>query len=311
MRRKFIFASDFHVPFHLPQGIPLLIAFIQDFQPDIFVFGGDVVDFAIASKFVRATLKPPQLTVLQEATECDTQVVTPICQALPKDCVKIALKGNHEYRADRIVLANAKLIEDGGGAVSLPDLAGMMGYRKNGVKFIDGKAGNAHITIGPITFMHGERYGINPAKLTMEDWGGPVIFGHSHKESTWRKRSGSGRDEVSLGAGCLAMDPDYKDYTNYTRGFAAGWIDDESNEYSAEHIRLSGNENTYLYSPHGSYSAKYIGNGRGGGQWVAEGVDHLTGRPRAKEIENTVPGKERKPEFGKLQGKKKKVAHKR
>jgi hypothetical protein len=113
-----------------------------------------------------------------------------------------------------------------------------MGLHKYGIEYIDSKKGNAQFQYGKVRFQHGERYGVNPALLHLNDMGGHTIFGHTHKESHARKTFGSGTDWISLGAGCLCKPPDYRDISTQSYGFISGWIDEEEGTFDAHHQRI-------------------------------------------------------------------------
>ena len=249
MRERFVFASDFHAPNHLPQAVALVCAFLKDYKPSRVILGGDIVDFSVASSFIRLNLPAGPQTVREEAEIAVREVIEPIRKAAPHARMDY-LEGNHEIRVLRM-LASVKA-----GLEGIVELSDFLGCRKLGITYHASKGGNAWFEWGGVVFMHGDRYGINPARLTLEEWRCPVVFGHAHKESFDRRRSPNQRtDTKAWGAGCLMATPDYTDKDPWHRGFIAGWVDEETGEYDAEHISLSGPEFTELYSAYGKYHA--------------------------------------------------------
>ena len=57
--KKIITAFDIHYPFHNKKCIDILFDIIRDFQPDIFIFGGDFLDMESISYF--SNNKPKKL----------------------------------------------------------------------------------------------------------------------------------------------------------------------------------------------------------------------------------------------------------
>jgi UDP-2,3-diacylglucosamine pyrophosphatase LpxH len=262
MKRKLVFISDTQAPYHLPQAVALVCAFIKDYKPSLVVLGGDMVDFVSLSKFTKVGRYTPT-NIVDELKIYEAEVLEPIAKA-SGGCEMIHLEGNHEFRLIRYVATFAKPLED------LIDLTDILGCKKHGIKYIKSKAGNAvHKLTKHLALMHGERLGVNPAKAQYEKWGGSLVMGHSHKESTWRWKHGCGSDHVAIAAGCLCKDPDWMDIDNYTRGFVAGWFDDETGEFGLDHVRIIGRNHNEIASPWGAYKATKVHNPQDGEHWLA------------------------------------------
>lgn len=294
MDKRLVVVSDTQAPFHLPQAIALACAFSKDFKPDAFVLNGDIVDFSSISRFNKAGRFTPS-AVAQEIAITLTEVVFPMLTALgwkikaelnfresaeygtkiPYVTIDSVTKGkaqvwwiegNHEYRLSRYISAMAPAFE------GLVEFEEIFQLRKLGIKFVRGKgtSGNGILRLTPLlTICHGERHGLNPARLTVDDWGGSIIVGHAHKESTWRRSFASGIDWMGYAAGCLCQDGDWKSFSGYNRGFIAGEYESEgAGEFNVDHMRISKKDWTRLYTPYGRYEAKRKGNG-----WEARRVD--------------------------------------
>lgn len=247
-KRKLVFISDTQAPYHLPQAVALGAAFLRDYKPDTLVLGGDIIDFVSISKFVKVGRFTPT-NVADEISICEEEVVKPLVAAAPK-AETFWIEGNHEHRLTRYIAAMAKPLE------GLIDLADALGCTRNGIKYVQSKAGNGILRLMPnLALMHGNRHGMNPAKAQYDKWGGSLVMGHAHKEATWRVKQGCGTDHVALAAGCTCKDPDFDDIDNYTRGFVAGWYDPADQTFGLDHIRISGKDYTEIYSPWGEYRA--------------------------------------------------------
>lgn len=252
--QKFVFISDHQAPFHLPQAVALSCAFIKDYKPDLVVLGGDIIDFCTISKFTKVGRFMPT-TVVQEIETCEEEVLKPTRAAAPRARM-VWIEGNHEFRLTRYIAAMAKPLE---GLINLEDA---LGCKRNNIEYVASKGGNGIFSpfSNPsfrknLTFMHGKLLGPNPAKNQYGKWGASMVMGHAHKESTYRDKQGCGSDHVALAAGCLCKDPDWDDVDNYTRGFVAGWINQGTGEFGMDHVRISGDQHTQIYSPWGEYYA--------------------------------------------------------
>lgn len=251
MDKRLVIVSDFQAPYHLPQAVALVTAFVKDYKPDTLIFNGDIVDFVSVSKFAKGGRLVPS-RVVDEAHICRAEVVDPIMAALPKGAKVYWIEGNHEFRLKRYIYTMAPALED---AVSFESLLGLADY---GIQYVPGRgtSGNGVLRLTPLlTVCHGERHGTNPAKLTLDDWGGSIVVGHAHKEATWRKTYPSGIDWVAMAAGCLCKDGEWKAFSGYNRGFIAGEYSSTTGEFNLDHMRISGDNWTRLYTPYGRYHA--------------------------------------------------------
>lgn len=309
LRKKLVFLSDLHAPFHSSACVSLACAFLKSYRPNLLILGGDIIDFITLSRFVRSHgYDGPQRTY-EEINIMLTEVLFPLLESVgwrikykvveEKEhpafkgvhriiltdvrrspwCKVVFIEGNHEARAFRYMAATAQAME---GLWFNKDF-----FKCNalGINYVASKAGNGIYKVTRLlTAMHGTRYGLNPAKLTYGDWGASVISGHTHKESNWRQRFGCGRDDIALTSGCLSLEAPYKDVGIETRGFIAGWYEDDSQgRFGVEHVRISGNfQSNYpdsqedkrveLFSPWGEFVASYSKKPGEAGVWTSKKV---------------------------------------
>lgn len=122
------------------------------------------------------------------------------------------LEGNHERRIERWIVtqtlankADAKYLSDRfsvGVVLSLKE-RGINWYAQG--TFHMGLSIPATIKLGKCSFTHGSRTGVHAASATLNDFGGNVVFGHTHRADSYTKRTVA---EGVIGAwnpGCLTV----------------------------------------------------------------------------------------------------------
>jgi predicted phosphodiesterase len=269
--KRLVIVADTQSPFEDPQCVALAAAFIKDYKPDTVVMNGDMVDLCTASKFVRSKSGPQ--TVKEEIEWAIGAVIEPIRNAAPK-ADYYWVEGNHEFRLNRYIRVMAPVLE------GLIEAVPLFQCERLKIKYVGSKAGNGILKLTPhLTIMHGTAHGVNPAKKQYDSWGGSLVMGHTHKESTYRRKAGCGSDHVALSSGCLCKDPDWNDIENYTRGFIAGWYDDESGEFGLDHVRIvcadfaDEGSTRKILSPWGSYYAKRVND-----KWIGASLSKTSRR---------------------------------
>lgn len=93
-KRNFMFVSDTHYPFHDEKAVNMAVKVAKDTKPNYIVFGGDMIDAYIASKFGKDFSK---ISVQDELDGFIDEIYKPFLKASPKSKY-IYLDGNHEAR---------------------------------------------------------------------------------------------------------------------------------------------------------------------------------------------------------------------
>lgn len=268
--RTMDFVSDAHAPHQQDECIALAAAYIKDHQQGtkgVLVMGGDMCEaYTVQTKYRR--LGTGTHTLEQEILATREHVIKPFCAAAPK-ADKWYIEGNHEFRMKRAIAFQAPFFENLKGLRSFGEA---MELDEFGIKYVESKNGNGILRMTPfLTFMHGERHGVNAAKTQYEAWGTSVIFGHTHKQTTYTKKWGCGREDISMSAGCLSKDPDYRDIDDYTRGFVSGWVNFSTGEFFAAHVPIVRTKTGgwVLYSGQGNYRAMLDAKSR---KWKVEHI---------------------------------------
>jgi hypothetical protein len=208
--QRFVFLTDLHygyerknrhkVPLHDVAAMDLALQFTNDFQPDVLILGGDILDCGCISHHNRH--KPGRtegMRLLDDATECRTQFI----QQLPEAKTSVYITGNHEAW-----LSDA--VDD------FPALEGMFDVRPllqlgNNWRIVP--QGEAY-TLGKLAFIHGDTVsgGEHCAKSAVITYGQSVRFGHFHTAQQYTKNTPINHKlaHTGMAVGCLCRkDPKY------------------------------------------------------------------------------------------------------
>lgn len=148
------------------------------------------------------------------------------------------LEGNHERRIERWcvtqTLANRK---DADFLRRMFSTESVLSLEKRGIRFFkqgqfyDGLRVPSTIKLGKCHFTHGSRAGVNAAMQTLNDFGGNVVFAHTHRADSAVKRTVGSGEIGAYNPGCLCQLQPLWQHTQIT-----GW----SHGYGLQLVRKSG-----------------------------------------------------------------------
>jgi hypothetical protein len=187
--KKFIFATDLHygyerknghkVALHDPKALNVLLKFAADFKPDVFIYGGDILDCGCISHHNHGKPGATEgLKLIQDGRECRKAAIEPIEKLLP-NAEKVYIIGNHEdWLTD--LTDQIPTLE------GLVDLDAVLKLDK--WKIIP--QGGSY-NLGKLTFVHGDQLkgGESVAKNAVIAYERSVRFGHVHTFSSYTKTS--------------------------------------------------------------------------------------------------------------------------
>src|SRR3990167_2176768 len=173
---KVLIASDQQIPFHDTRAIAAVHKYMADFQPDVIIHNGDLLDFAdLTTKFLRDARNRGQT---KKHIETARDMLKEELALAPKAKI-IILEGNHEDRIRVLVQEQADGLEP-----FLADelsLARMLALPR--VEFRGGyQSGSAYWEHNGLVVTHGSSSAKNAAEVMLNQEGS-VIFGHTHRES--------------------------------------------------------------------------------------------------------------------------------
>lgn len=227
MNKKYLFTTDLHygyerkaghkIPLHDKRAWNAVLKFAENFKPDIWIMGGDMLDCGVISHHNKH--KPGNvegLRLLADATEGHSTFIAP-AEAIAKELVYI--EGNHEDWLNDLI-------------VDMPALDGIVNIevllKLNKWKVI--KQGGAY-NLGKLTFMHGDtvKGGEHVAKAAVINFERNLRFGHHHTFQAFTKNSPLNYKNAKTGIAvpCLCTkDPKYGESApnRWMQGFNFGFV---------------------------------------------------------------------------------------
>lgn len=166
------------VPLHDPRAIDAVLQFVDDFEPDHVILGGDILDCGAISHHNKNKPGATEgLRILSDAAEVRETLIEPLETT---GASLTYIKGNHEGWLD-------ELVESQPGLEGIVDLRAIL---KLGKRWKVIEEGGAH-TLDKMVFLHGDQVkgGQNPAKWAVDAYGRNVFFGHHHTHQAYTKVS--------------------------------------------------------------------------------------------------------------------------
>lgn len=167
--------------FHDLKAWGACLSFLEDFKPQDFFFGGDILDCgAISHHNYGQPRKTEGFRLLRDAEECQTTIIKPIEAILPRDGRKVLILGNHEDWIEQLLDRD-------------PALEGLVDIRKllslSSKWDVIPQGGGA--SYGKLYFLHGDTVtgGEFCAKKAVLEYERNVRFGHHHTFQTYTKTS--------------------------------------------------------------------------------------------------------------------------
>jgi predicted phosphodiesterase len=164
-----------HVPLHDEQALEWALGEIEDFQPDVLVHLGDLLEASAASKF------PKEDTwTLEDEYEGGNQYLEDLAGSVGKKTRKVFLPGNHDFN----IRSYARLPKD---VRSLLDYRKHMPELENWEQPVEEYVYDRNrgvFRLGQVTFAHGFAAGVAADKNHAIDLGMPYglyVGGHTHQ----------------------------------------------------------------------------------------------------------------------------------
>lgn len=209
-----IVISDLHIPFHDTRAIAVVLAIIEDLQPDHIFLGGDVVDFYALSRFDK---DPRRALMLQDELDQAVDVLSLIRDAAPEAKI-VYVEGNHEVRLRAFLNGRAPELS----GLRVLTLESLLRLDELAVEFVPMKGKTAYARFGGIKIGHFDRVNKQSAytaKLLMDDYACDLLQGHTHRLGTHLRKTADEPMKMAGETGCLCqLDPEYVESPNWHHG---------------------------------------------------------------------------------------------
>jgi predicted MPP superfamily phosphohydrolase len=186
--KKFVALYDLHygyerknghkVALHDPKAMDLALRFTTDFQPDVIILGGDILDCgAISHHNKNKPGRTEGLRILSDGQECARTFIEPLNRI--EGAKKVYITGNHEDWLQDLVDEQPALE----GLVSLQSLLPLNDW----TVIPQGE----HFNLGKLSFVHGDQLagGEHVAKSAVITAERNIRFGHHHTYQVYTKSS--------------------------------------------------------------------------------------------------------------------------
>ncbi len=219
---RILVIPDTHAPFHSEGAWAVAKAAAFNLQPDALVVIGDFADCYSVSRYPKSAARR---TSLKSELDVARRMLHEIAPCAPQ---RIFCEGNHEWRLERFINERA------------PELYGLVGIKELLLDPADEWTWvpyQSWTQIGKMAFSHDVgRSGVNAGRQTLQEFGGNICFGHTHRGGVVYESTLKGEHRVALNCGWLG-DPAQIDYVhrasalrNSQHGF--GWVVQDSSGLS-------------------------------------------------------------------------------
>ena len=187
---------DPHFPYEDKQSYNAVLEYIKASKPDVFIFGGDIVDLDIVSnKAKRREIESKRL--FKDFQYAKTRLAE-ISMAIPGAAL-FALEGNHDERMERYIDDNPELE----GIIEVPKMLGMEEPECPWTWVPSWRMGHI-LQIGKANFIHGYSEADHHTKKTVTDYGKNMFMGHLHDIQCYSKiLHGDDSTIMAQSCGCL------------------------------------------------------------------------------------------------------------
>lgn len=234
-RKKILFLSDIHIPYHNIDAITLALDYGKERNIDTIWLNGDIMDMYKASDHLK---DPTQKDLLYEF-DVTMQFLKVLKKTFPNAQIYYK-QGNHETRWERYLMRNAPVLF-GFKEFELPFI---LKLNELGIHWIPN---NQLAYFGKLAVIHGNEMrgggGVMVSRTLYLKAGESVIAGDKHKTNEYTKMTLGGSMVGTWSVGCLCeLNPDYLPMGNdWNLGFAM--IEIKSNgEYIVDNKRVHKNQ---------------------------------------------------------------------
>lgn len=224
---------DCHIPFHDKRAWELNLKVIAKRKPKVCIILGDFADFYSISSHQKNP-KHRNLLLTDEVAAVNAELDR-LDAALPKDCKKYFIQGNHEERLDRYVAQRAPELFGGKGT----ETARLLYLKKRGWNYVPYRQ---HIQIGKVYYTHDTgKAGASAHTQAERAFSDNAVIGHTHRMAYTVQGNTRGAPHVAAMFGWLGdiHAAEYMHQINarrdWTLGFGTGWMQSDGVTFLTPH----------------------------------------------------------------------------
>jgi len=220
---------DTHGCFVEPDAIAAFLSDLEALRPAEVVMLGDHLDCGgfLAEHWTFGYVAEMEYT-FEEDVSAANQLLDAVQRIVPEAAIHY-IEGNHERRIEKwCVTQGLKHRAPVNRFLSMFSPAAVLHLEKRNIqhyqqgKFYGGLPIPATIKLGHCHFTHGSRTGVHAAKMHLQDFGGNVVFGHTHRSDSHTTRSVNEGTIGGWSSGCLCKLQPYWNHTQIT-GWSHGY----------------------------------------------------------------------------------------
>jgi predicted phosphodiesterase len=203
--------SDIHYPYEDEKAEEIARAFLLDYDPDMIILNGDIVDCYAVSSYVKDIKKKMDI---QEELDYGKRKLQEWVDLFPKAEIKY-LEGNHENRFSRLIRNNAPALA----ALRTLSIEDNLDLKDIGIEWIPEWQ---DLQIGDMMFVHGHavrKNGGASARAHFETYGCSLLIGHCHRLSVTYKRNKYGTHALIENGTLCDIDVEYAKFPDWHQGF--------------------------------------------------------------------------------------------
>jgi UDP-2,3-diacylglucosamine pyrophosphatase LpxH len=217
-----VFISDVHIPYHDRKALTVTNKFLDLYQPEKIILGGDIMDMYNVSRFDK---NPMRSFDLQWEFDEAKKVVEDIRKRNPKARI-IMLPGNHEDRLQKYLWKNPEIC--GMRALGVPY---QLGLKEMGIEW------KKEFTHKGVLFTHGDFATKYTANKNLEVHGMNGVSGHKHTQQTIVRTNRHGKATwLSVGHLADVSKAEYVNNPDWQQGFGAVYW--KGRGVSMEHVNI-------------------------------------------------------------------------
>ena len=239
---KSVLLPDIHHPYHHKPSFNAVLGFLEWFNPDQVILLGDAMDMKAINHWMREKKNVKYFEgarLLKDYHRFSRDILKPIERAIPNDCKKVYMGGNHEAWAYQLIDKDPRLE----GLIEPERVLNLKRRKWDWIPYTyDDEEGNVYkgmYKIGKLTITHGTYLNKYHAAKTADVFSKSVAYAHTHDYQVYTKVHEEDPNDyhTAQSIGCLC---------NKAPGYKGGQPNRWVNAFGVVYTRKDGCFNLYV-----------------------------------------------------------------